>query len=75
MSHILDFSLMEINKTALNKSRACKFEGRKEETLARVWEREKERPREITDDESGFFRLLLLREEKKKLGKDCGTEK
>lgn len=44
MSHILDFSLIEINKTALNKSGTRKFEKeKKEKSLARVCGRETER--------------------------------
>lgn len=40
VTHILDFSFIEINKTGSKQSRACKFERRKEETLARVQARE-----------------------------------
>ena len=52
VSHLLEFSFMEINKTALNKSRTCKFEKKekkkkKGETLARVLESEKEKERSL----------------------------
>lgn len=52
VSHLLEFSFMEINKTALNKSRTCKLKKKekkkkkKEESLARALEREKEKERD-----------------------------
>lgn len=42
VSHILDFSFIELNKTVLNNSRKSKFDETKGETLTRVWEREKD---------------------------------
>ena len=74
VSHLLEFSFMEINKTALNKSRTCKFEKKEKKKKRRdpgksIGERKRER--EITDDESGFS---LSSEKKRRNWQDWGTE-
>lgn len=59
MSHTLEFSIMEINKTALNKSRIYKLARKTKRGLARVWVR-----KEIRDDESVFLLCLVAKTSK-----------
>lgn len=52
VSHLLEFSFMEINKTALNKSRTCKFEKKEKKKKRRdsgksIGERKRERERSL----------------------------